>query len=215
LPEPADNIQPSENIEHGLDLDRVVLFSDAVFAIAMTILAISLRLPDGTTNSGVAHALHEAIPAIGAYFLSFAVIGVYWLGHHRFFRHIARVDSKMLVLNLAVLSLVAFLPFPTQVLGVHGSSRAAVIFYAATVAVLGTIVSVSWAYAGWKGRLLLPGTPRSFVRHTLGRSLAVAAVFAASIPIALVNTEAAQFFWLLVLVSHEVLARFYGRISAA
>jgi uncharacterized membrane protein len=63
-----------------------------------------LSLPPGTTDAGVAHALDKAIPSIFAYALSFAVIAIYWLAHHRMFRYIRRLDATLLVLNLASLS---------------------------------------------------------------------------------------------------------------
>jgi uncharacterized membrane protein len=191
------------------------LFSDAVFAIAMTILAVSLRLPLGTTDAGVAHALRVSVPSILAYFLSFVVIGRYWLTHHRYFRHIYRVDSTMLALNLAMLSIVAFLPFPTQVLGEYGHSRAAVIFYAASVALLGALATAGWAYASHGHRLIRPDTPARFVRLSLWRGGAVAAVFALSIPVALISPTAGEWFWLLLVVTNFALALVYGRLSDA
>jgi uncharacterized membrane protein len=90
-------------IEAGRDLDRVVFFSDAVFAIAMTLLALTLSLPAGTTNADVASALHKSIPSMLTYALSFGVIAIYWLAHHRMFRYIRRLDATLLVLNLASL----------------------------------------------------------------------------------------------------------------
>jgi TMEM175 potassium channel family protein len=204
-----------ETFEHGLDLDRVVLFSDAVFAIAMTVLALSLHLPASTTRAGVAHALRVAIPSILVYFLSFTVIGRYWLLHHRYFRHIRRVDSTLLALNLAMLSMVAFLPFPTQVLGAYGHSSAAVVFYASSVSLLGALAFGLWAYASHGHRLLRPDTTDAFIRLSLWRGGAVATVFALSIPVALVNARAGEWCWLFVAVANLTLARFYGRLSDA
>jgi uncharacterized membrane protein len=207
--------RPVEGFEHDLDLDRVVLFSDAVFAIAMTVLALSLHLRAGTTESGVAHALRASIPSILVYFLSFAVIGRYWLTHHRYFRLIRRVDAKLLVLNLAMLSMVAFLPFPTQVLGEYGHSRAAVIFYAASVALLGALATGLWAYASYAHRLIRADTPDLYVRYWLWRGATVPVVFALSIPVALISPHAGEVFWLLLLFASFALARVYGRRSVA
>ena len=67
------------------------------------------------------------------------MIAIYWLAHHRMFRYIRRLDATLLVLNLATLGAVAFVPFPTSVLGEHGSTTAAVVFYAATMGVLGVV----------------------------------------------------------------------------
>ena len=207
--------RPVGGLELGLDLDRVVLFSDAVFAIAMTVLALSLHLPASTPQAGVAHALRASIPSILVYFLSFTVIGRYWLLHHRYFRRIRQVDSKLLVLNLAMLSMVAFLPFPTQVLGEYGHSRAAVIFYASSVALLGALATGLWAYASHAHRLIRPDTTEVFVKLSLWRGAAVATVFALSIPVALINAHAGEWFWLLLVVTNFTLARVYGRVSDA
>jgi len=205
----------ADAFERGLDLDRVAFFSDAVFAIAMTVLVVSLRLPADTTNAGVAAALRKELPSVYAYFLSFAVIGLYWVAHHRHFRLICRIDSTMLLLNLAALSLVAFLPFPTQVLGENTGSRAAVIFYAATVALLGALITGSWAYDCYHHRLIRPDTPDALVRHSLWRGVIVVAVFTLSIPVAFVHPHAAELFWLLIVPGRFVLHRAYGSIAGS
>src|SRR5690348_2104097 len=94
--------QASPQVERGLDLDRVVFFSDAVFAISITVLTLSLRLPTQTTDRGVADALHRAIPSIVTYVLSFVVVGLFWIAHHRMFRYITGIDAGLMRLNLVV-----------------------------------------------------------------------------------------------------------------
>jgi len=202
----------SSGFEWGQDLERVVFFSDAVFAIAMTLLAVSLRLPSTTTDRGVARALRDALPSIYSYALSFAIIGLYWLAHHRMFHYICRLDWVLLCLNLAMLGLVAFVPFPTSVLGDHGTTTAAVVFYAATMVLLGGLASTLWGYASYKDRLIDSETPSRFVRHALWRSITVPAVFAASIPIAFADPIAAEWFWLTIVVTRLALRRRFGSI---
>ena len=195
------------------DLDRVVFFSDAVFAIAMTVLVLTLQIPRATTDAEVAHALRLALPSVFTYAVSFAVISLYWLAHHRMFRYVRRLDPTLLVLNLAMLGFVAFVPFPTSVLGDHGGATAAVVFYAATMAILGSLISALWFYASHE-HLVAPETPASFVRHSLWRGLSVPIVFAASIPIAFVNPHAAQFFWLTIIIWRVLLRRRYGSLGS-
>jgi uncharacterized membrane protein len=203
----------SKEFEGGRDLDRVVFFSDAVFAIAMTVLALTLSLPAGTTDAGVAHALDKAIPSIFAYALSFVVIAMYWLAHHRMFHYIRRLDATLLVLNLASLGAIAFIPFPASVLGDHGNTTAAVVFYAATMGILGTLFSVFWMYATHHRRFIQADTPPRFVKHALWRAISIPAVFVASIPIAFADPNAAEWFWLAAFVgSRLVLRRLYGSI---
>ena len=84
--------------EHGLDFERLLFFSDAVFAIAITLLIIEIRLPplpDPTTDEHVLEAIREVLPSIFAYGLSFATIGLYWLAHWRRYRHVIGVNSGL------------------------------------------------------------------------------------------------------------------------
>jgi uncharacterized membrane protein len=198
--------------EAARDLDRVVFFSDAVFAIAMTVLVLTLRLPAGTADAQVGHALRTELPTVYTYVLSFVVISLYWLAHHRMFRYVRRLDPTLLVLNLAMLGCVAFVPFPTSVLGDHGGTTAAVVFYAATMAILGSVLSGLWFHAS-RQHLIARDTPASFIRHSLWRGLALPVVFAASIPIAFVNPRAAEFFWLTIVIWRVVLRRHYGSLQ--
>jgi uncharacterized membrane protein len=209
---PDDRASHGAGFESGHDLDRVVFFSDAVFAIAMTVLALSLRLPSTTTDHGVARALEDALPSIYSYGLSFAIISLFWLAHHRMFRYICRLDVVLLVLNLAALGVVAFVPFPTSVLGEHGDTTAAVVFYASTMAVLGGLVTLLWGYASHEHHLIAAETPMVFVRHSLWRSLVVPAVFAASIPIAFADPSAAEWFWLTIVLFRFALRRRFGSV---
>jgi uncharacterized membrane protein len=208
-PTPGGN---STEFERGADLERVVFFSDAVFAISMTVLTLSLSIPARTTDAGVAHALREAMPSVFTYLLSFTVIGFYWLAHHRMFRYISRLDEVLLFLNLAMLAVVAFVPFPTSVLGDHGDTTAAVVFYAATMSRLGLLVSGLWFYAAHNHRLIVSNTPSRFSDHALWRSITVPAAFLVSIPIAFASPRAAEWFWLIIVVTRVLLRRRFGSI---
>jgi uncharacterized membrane protein len=179
----------------------------------MTLLTLSLRLPATTTDHRVGKALEDALPSVYSYALTFTIIGLYWLAHHRMFRYICRLDVVLLVLNLATLGVVAFVPFPTSVLGDHGDTTVAVVFYASTMAVLGALVSALWGYASHEHRLILAETPPGFVRHSLWRGLVVPAVFAASIPIAFASPSAAEWFWFTIVLARLVLRRRFGSIS--
>jgi uncharacterized membrane protein len=207
-----EHVETSAEFERGRELDRVVFFSDAVFAISITVLALSLRLPTHTADARVANALRKAIPSIFTYVLSFAVIGLYWIAHHRMFRYIDRLDATLLLLNLAALCVVAFAPFPTSVLGDHGNTTAAVVFYAATMCLLGCFVLAVWLYATRHHRLIKTDTPAAFVTHSLWRGATVPIVFAASIPIAFADPHAAEWFWLLIVITPILLRRQYGSI---
>lgn len=97
-------------------LERLVFFSDAVFAIAITLLVIEIHpphLPHHAPNAAHVQALVDLIPAFVGYFVSFWVIGAFWMGHHRAFGLATRYDGRILIWNLALLNVIGFMPFVT------------------------------------------------------------------------------------------------------
>jgi uncharacterized membrane protein len=142
---------------------RVEAFSDGVLAIAITLLILDLRVPVGVRDGGLAHALvsRELFAQYAAYVVSFLVIGITWMNHHTLFRLIARVDRRLLVLNLFLLLGLAFLPFPTRVLASyisgHGSTNAhaAAFLYSLTMFYVGAMFAALWWYASANGGRLL------------------------------------------------------------
>src|SRR5918995_1528942 len=98
-----------------LTKNRLEAFSDGVFAIAITLLVIEIRPPTPAEGESLARALWEQWPHYLGYFLSFLVLGVMWLNHHRIFEPAQRVDGIVLVLNLNLLLWAVLIPFPTAV----------------------------------------------------------------------------------------------------
>jgi uncharacterized membrane protein len=98
-----------------LTKNRLEAFSDGVFAIAITLLVIEIRPPELEGGESLAHALWQQWPHYLGYFLSFLVLGVMWLNHHRIFEPARRVDGVVLVLNLNLLLWAVLIPFPTAV----------------------------------------------------------------------------------------------------
>ena len=101
-------------------LERLVFFSDAVFAIVITLLVIEIHIPTLSPAATTAEAWHEfaaLTPSLFAFVLSFLVIGRFWIGHHKLFSHVSRFDERLLWPNLLLLLVVAFMPFATGFLG--------------------------------------------------------------------------------------------------
>jgi uncharacterized membrane protein len=195
--------------ERTTELDRIIFFSDGVFAIAITLLVIGLRvpaLPSHVADSELSRRLLDEWPRVLSYAVSFAVIGLYWIGHHRFFGHIRRFDHRLILLNLAFLGLIAFLPFPTAVLGRYGGHRSAVVLYAGSLALAGVASTALWLYA-WQARLA-DGLRRA--RYLAARAAIPVVVFGISIPIAFVSPAAAQLSWLSFLVVRRIVDIRYG-----
>jgi uncharacterized membrane protein len=113
-------------------LERLVFFSDAVFAIAITLLVIEIHpphLPHGTSDHDHLQGLADLIPAFIGYFISFAVVGNFWAGHHRAFSLAAHYHPRILGWNLAFLAIIAFMPFATAYLSANFGERVPTVFY--------------------------------------------------------------------------------------
>lgn len=130
----ADDAIGIREREEGVD--RLLTLSDGIFAIAMTLLVLNVSVPEGLAHAAFTQALHETWPRLGAYALSFAVIAGVWRDYHRIFRLVRRADARVVHLALALLAMVALLPYPTSLLADYGGSEPiAVAVYAATAAV--------------------------------------------------------------------------------
>ena len=126
---------------------RFEAFSDGVFAIAITLLVLEFRLPEpvaGRPEGGLVNALLALWPQYLVFFASFATIGIMWLNHHGLFHSVARVTHAILLYNLLLLMLVAFVPFPTEVLARYGPSQSAVVFYGFSLLLIAIAYRALW-----------------------------------------------------------------------
>lgn len=190
------------NQDH-LGLERIVFFSDAVFAIAVTLLALELRIPaiEGSLTDGeLTQALISIWPRYLGYGIGFMTIGILWMSHHRKFRLIQRYDRNLMWLNLVFLMFIAFIPFPTSVISEYGN-RASTVFYAIVVSLASITSFFLWWYASHQNRLIDPQLDARQRRHETRVSLVVFGVFIVSIGLAFVNADLAKFSWLLIAVA--------------
>lgn len=196
----------------GSNTDRLVFFSDAVFAIAMTLLVIDLHVPEEMEGTAL-DILKAEWPAFFAYALSFTIIGLNWMSHHRKFRVIETHDGGLMFLDLALLFVVAFVPFPTSLISTYGGEPAAVVLYAFTVGLLGVLQFAIWRYAYAK-KLVSPEIDPAMNRYLLVDQLTTPIVFWATIPIAIFwSGEIAMFAWFLLFPIGFLGAKLQGRIS--
>jgi uncharacterized membrane protein len=202
--------------DHGhRELDRLIFFSDAIFAIVMTLLILEIRAPVDVPSNVAATEVPSLVwalwPKFFSYVLSFLVIGTYWIAHHQIFRYVRSYNRSLLWLNLVFLLSISFIPFPTDLLGEYGELRFSVIVYAASLGMARLLLAVVWWYivAGpiRTGDELDPG----MARYHLFRSLAIPALFFLSIGISLVSVNAAVASWLLLFVADLVMWRLQRR----
>jgi uncharacterized membrane protein len=146
---------------------RLETFSDGVFAIAATLLVLEFSVTS-TEKPPLGHQLLHLWPSYLAYVTSFLTIGIIWMNHHHTVSLLGRIDRTMLFVNNLLLLTVAFLPFPTGLVGQaiqqgHGE-QAAALAYAATLVVMAALHQVWWRYARVNRRLIADGTPDSALR---------------------------------------------------
>jgi len=189
-------LEPDPSAGQTAAIDRIVFFSDAVFAIAMTLLV--LPLVGGRTDLPVWEQIKHKVPELYAFALSFWVIGLYWIGHHRVYRRVRAYDEGLMLLNLVELFCVAFLPYPTALSGRYPEDVASTVFYAASLSVLGRVTTGHVWYVVHDRRYA--NVDDRTARRMITRSLSVPIVFIPTIPIAFLNVVVARSLWWAVFV---------------
>jgi uncharacterized membrane protein len=154
-PESLDQNEPFEARDRRHAYDRMIMLSDGVFAIAITLLALDVRAPT-KWPAGVGGLLAMMAPVLSAFVLSFLVISLYWLLHRRYVAMLMRVDWIAMVLNLAFLGLIALLPAATRLAESTNGITSALELYAALVVAIGAGLALFWGYATFLGRLVYP-----------------------------------------------------------
>ncbi len=167
----------SERAPHGAPSKmRVEAFSDGVFAIAITLLVLEIVVP--TAQSGrLVNSLEQLWPAYLAYAISFLTIGVMWVNHHDIFHLVGFVNRSLLYCNIALLAVIAFIPFPTAVVAHYISSdptdqRTAVELYGVTMIAMGACFSLLWAYLDRRPAVRANGVDAARIRSSLARACA-------------------------------------------
>jgi len=184
---------------------RVDAVSDGIFAIAITLLVLTISEPEDYSN--LAAEIGRRWPSLAAYVVTFVIIGIMWFNHHSIFAHFASVDRGLFYLNLLLLMTVVFLPYPTGVLGQAlrrgEGARTAAVIYSVAMALNAYAWAALWLYASTGRRLLEPSFPESERRKaTLAFTFGVIP-YTASIGIALLNPYACLAF-------HGLLAAYYA-----
>ena len=131
---------------------RIEAFSDGVFAVAITLLIFQMRVPPHEPPGGLRVALINLWPSYLAFLASFMTIGVMWLNHHRLFSLIEKRDDGLILLNLLVLLVLTWFPFPTALAaehlrGPHDDQRTAALVYSITLLVISFVFNALWRYA--------------------------------------------------------------------
>ncbi len=166
----------------GLRKSRIESLADGVFSVALTLLVLDLTVPTllSPTDSVLWTDLVALLPTLLIYFLSFVVVGTFWVGQHGLFHYIDRVDRYYLWIVILFLMFVVILPFSTLLISHYPSHEPAIVFYGLNLFAGGMLLLASWKYAA-RFDLLVPGVDQHTQtlvarRVTVGPLLAVAGI---------------------------------------
>jgi uncharacterized membrane protein len=200
--------------EEQIGLERIVFFSDAVMAIAITLLAIDIRVPNvdpAIAVTELTRQLSTMVPTLTTFFISFLVIGNYWISHHRYFGYIKRYDSRLILLNLMFLFFIICMPFLANLLGRYGDVPIVLIIYTLAISALGLSMALIWWYATYDHRLVSADLDPDTIRKTNIRLFISPLVFLAAVPFAYVSSTAVILVWWISPIIVMIATRFSNR----
>ena len=167
-------------------LERLIFFSDAVFAIAITLLIIEVHpphLPFGSPWQAYVNALRTLWPNLFGFFVSFFVIGAFWSGHHRAFGLAGRYSEKLVGPNLQMLCAIVFMPFATAFMSANGGMLVPSVLYALTLIVTG-LLNIRLVRMATSPGIVRSGVSAREIAYTRARGGGVVLGAMMSIPIA-------------------------------
>jgi len=170
-------------LKKEFQLERLILFSDAVFAIAITLLVIEIKIPEihekPVTENAVLHKLRELIPKFAGFLVSFFLIGQYWIVHHRMFSFVINFTDRLIWLNILFLFAIALMPFSTGFYSeyVLRGVVTPVIFYTGNIALLGLANFLMWRYLSNQKNNLTENLTPALAKYFSLRALTVPVIF--------------------------------------
>ena len=194
--------------DQSKEVARIAAFSDGVFAIAITLLTLQIAIPK---DGDLSQELIGVLPNLSAFVISFLVIGMYWVAHHRLFAIVERYDHRLLWLNLLTLFFIVLLPFTTMVVAEYGDHPLAVIVYASSLAGAGFANTALAAYVLVGRRLCSASTSWAVARYNLWRGATVAIYFSASLLLLLLpfGTSIVMYSWFGIPVAEHLVRRHF------
>jgi uncharacterized membrane protein len=188
----------------GRSSERLASLSDGVFAFAMTLLVLDLRVPAIEavhSERDFGHALAALAPNLLTYLLSFMTLGIFWVGQHTQLNKLKRSDRALTWIHLAFLLAVTIVPFSTKLLAAFITYRTAVVIYWFNIVGLGATLYWSWAYAR-KANLIKDEAPPGLDVAVRGRIITAQALYAVGVALCFVNTYASIGFIVLVQLNY-------------
>src|SRR4030095_900900 len=209
-------------------LERMILFSDAVFAIAITLLVIEIKIPDkeflkehgDLSDKTLLHELSQLGPKFTGFLISFLLIGLYWSIHHRLFGFVTNYDRRLLFLNLVFLFFIVLMPFSTGFYSEYAGSelfekqlKVPMTFYVLNFCSAGLVNYLMWRYiTNPKHKLAEPQIDPIVASQAKARALLVPCIFLAMLPVAyLTNVMYAVYIPMLIPIAIRISKRMINK----
>lgn len=217
------SVQLHNELKKEFQLERLILFSDAVFAIAITLLVIEIKIPElheDVSDAAILHSLKHLIPKFVGFIISFGIIGTYWTIHHRLFGFVINFDKKLLLLNLLFLFFIVLMPFSTGLYGEYAGPelmrkqlKVPMTFYVLNIFFVGLINYFLWSHISNSSKKLCePTSDPAIFKMARIRSLIVPLVFLLMLTVAyLFRVEAAVYVPLLIPVTMKIIQKKINR----
>ena len=192
--------------------EHIISFGDAIFAFAITLMTLSIDIPDLPTNlteSQLISTLYDMYPKVESYIISFAVISIFWISYHQVFNFITRSHISMVYLNLLFLLLITFLSITTSLVIDYGSYQIPYVIFCVVVIMTSSLLALIWRYATKDYRLVDKDVHPLFVRGMMVNLLLVPFVFAISILVSFFDLDIAQYLWLIIVPLNIAVRRKY------
>ena len=208
----------NETMHHKrFQIDRIALFSDAVFAIAVTLLIIEIKVPHvapSATDAGIWEKLEEMVPELMGFLISFFVISLYWLTHHRLFSFIINYNQKLLANNLLFLLSIVIMPFSSAFYSAYfaTATKIPMAFYVANICFSGLMSYRLWKIVSKPGSGLSEGLEnRVLLRYFFVRSLLVPSTFVLVFLLSLLIGSYAYYASFLILFANRIIGAYYHK----
>lgn len=192
--------------------NRIEALSDGIFAVAMTLLVLDIKLPDGITfpNDGALFAHMVSLEHhFVIYLISFIVLGMYWVGHHLQFHYVRYVDHTVLWINLIFLFGVTSVPFATDLLGDHHQLNFPYVLYGALLLLLGALLRTQLSYLQRYPELASPMLTQEVKRRMRNRLTLFSIIPVISMIAVFYNTRLALYIYFLLPIVHFLPGRIY------
>ena len=191
----------SRSFTPSIKVEHVISFSDAIFAFAITLMALSIDIPDlpsNLTQSELLDKLYDLFPQFESYIISFAVIAIFWVSYHQVFNHIKGSHIIMVYLNLLFLLLITLLSLSTSLVINYGGYHIPYIIYSTMVILTSSLLAMIWWHATKDNLLIDKNLHQFYIKGVMINLISIPLVFTVSIIISFVNLDIAEYFWLVI-----------------